>query len=168
MKLRELTSTIDEAEKRCQAAKSDYNIKLEHCVKLAAEIVIILRRMLDEFKLSFYDNKNRASCEQLLLEIELFFAKTELTVYELVDSLYGKSDKSEKIDKQHTLSVIRSHLDTVTERTKDSLSRAQSQLDAYKSLGRDFQIIVEQYTGVKRDLEFKRNHLKRIKSDMCF
>lgn len=160
-KLGLLLDSIKRFEEQSRTSKADYELKLEHCMKLSVEIIHTLRRLLADFKLDFYAQKNSLECEHDLLELDLFFAKIEVTVHELAADLYAA-------DKLRALGIVRSHLDAELECTVETCRRAELGLDAFKTLGKEFENIVTKYSSLRKDLEVKKMHLKRLKEDINF
>lgn len=161
VKLCMLFDSIDQLENNAKMSRADFDLKLQHCLKHSVEIINLLRKMLADFKLSFYAHKNSTECEHKQHETELFLSRVELTANELSAELYAP-------DKTRALGVIRNLLDEEMQRTSEWCRRAQSELDEYKALGKEFDTLVAKYSSLKKDLDVKKMHLKMLKEDINF
>lgn len=159
VKVSSLIDLVNKLEFELDKSSQEYNVKLEYCFNISIEIINMLKTMLDDFKLTFYANKNALECEKEVLNCDLLFIKMKQVESELVNDLYS-------FEKTKALGVIRNQIDMDTRQTKARVDQAELSLNLFKSLGKDFDKILNEYTTLKTSLENKKIHLKQLKEDL--
>ena len=137
---------------------TDTDIKYEHCVHVAVQLSSLIKEMLSSYRLDFYLKQNQIVYQSKLIECEALLAKIRTVAGEILTEMYSP-------DKQVALGIIHNHLSVNTSLAKGNLDRILESLSLFRSLGKEFEELVNSYKLAIEARERKIYSLKQIKKD---
>lgn len=156
IKLKLLIDSNDKAVIDNAKLDDEIDIKLSHCLNISFEIINLLKRILNDFKLEHYHPEKRMKCEQELLSFDLLLNKIKVVFNEIIYDLY-------KPEKLQSLSLIKNHMNIEMEKVMHNYEQAQMKVNMFKSLGNEFENIYTEYAKLKETLKQKMVTLKTLK-----
>ncbi|CAF0834239.1 unnamed protein product [Brachionus calyciflorus] len=160
-KFNDLVECINKLESDITKINNEMNIKFEHCLNISIEIINLLKRILKDFRLDFYANKNEIECENSILNCDLLLTKIETVQNEMLHDLYSP-------DKLKALGIVKNHIQMETMVTKEKLEQTQYSLNMFKSFGNEFDSMLKTYLDLKAKHESKQWTLNKLKQDSHF
>jgi hypothetical protein len=156
--VKELAEAKSALENQCEKANEEIALKLEHSLNLAVEIAGLIKSILEEFKLKFYAEENKLSCNNEILKCEMFIAKTNVLINELLCDTYSS-------DKLQSFKIIKNQMQMNANKSKETIDQINSTLSMFKSFGKEFEAILGSYNELKSELERKKYTLNRLKKE---
>jgi hypothetical protein len=157
-RLRLLIETNKDGSYKIEKLAQEINLKFQHCFSKTLEIMNLLKTILTEFRLAFYDGKNKTEFEKEIISCDLLFKKIDLVENEWLVQLYGP-------EQVNSLQTIKSQIELDTDKAQEAVDKLEGALDMYKSLGKEFETILCAYSELKVQYERKKYTIEKLKGD---
>jgi hypothetical protein len=143
---------LDVLMKETEKLSSETDVKYEHCVHIALQLSSLIKEMLSSYRLEFYLKQNQLIYENKIIECKTLLAKIRTVAGELLTDMYSP-------EKQVALGIVRNQLDLKTTLANENLNRILESLYLFKSLGKEFEELVNTY---KQTIEMRDRRLYSI------
>jgi uncharacterized protein YoxC len=157
-KVKELSESISVLDGQCEKAYEEVALKLGHFLNLSVEIAGLIKAILEEFKLKLYAEENKLTSKSQILKCEMFIAKTNVLISELLNDTYSS-------DKLQSFKIIKNQMQINANKLKETIDQINASLSMFKSFGKEFEAILASYNELKLELERKKYTLNRLKTD---
>ena len=160
-KLKDVAYTTKLNSKQIQKLNDDINVKIKNYLNLTHEILNLLIKLMNEFKLGFYLRKDLISLESLLFKCDMFLTKIETILGECLMDTYTS-------DKLKCLNIIKENIQINSMKYKEKYESMKNALKLYKSLGGEFESIHKSYVELKNKLDNRKWTLNKLKNEIFY
>lgn len=158
-KFQKLIDQIQAFKSKTDKSTDDNKIKYEHCLNVSFEVAKLLSTMLNNFRLAFYAEENKERCEHKILTFEVLFGKIRFSLTDLLLEVYSA-------DKLKALKIISDQIDLKASLTREKYDRNNFAISSYKSLGKEFEPILDSYKMLRAELERQNFTFNTLKKDI--
>jgi hypothetical protein len=157
-KIKEISYSNELNLKQILKLHDDIRVKVKNYYNLTHEILNLLIKLVNEFKLDFFTNKDLVTLDSLLASCDMLIAKTETILGECLNDTYSS-------DKLKCLNIIKENIELLSLKYKEKYDNVKNALKMYRSLGPDFEKIHKTYIQLKEKLDSRKWTLNKIKND---
>jgi hypothetical protein len=157
-KIKEISYSNELNLKQILKLHDDIRVKVKNYYNLTHEILNLLIKLVNEFKLDFFTHKDLVTLDILLASCDMMIAKTETILGECLNDTYSS-------DKLKCFNIIKENIELLSLKYKEKYDYVKNALLIYRSLGPDFEKIHKTYIQLKENLDNKKWTLNKIKND---
>ena len=136
--------------------RDNIRVRVKENYNLTQEILTLLIKLINEFKIEFFTQKNLVTLDSLLASCDMLIAKTESILGECLKDTYSS-------DKLKCFHIINENIELLSLKFNEKYANCKNSLNMYKNMGPEFDSILASYIQLKKKLDEKKSVLDKMK-----
>ena len=159
--IKEIVYSIEQNSKLILKFNDDISLKVKSYLNLTHEILNLLMKLVNEFKLGFYLRKDLACLDTLLFKCDILLTKIEAILGEILEDTYTS-------DKLKCFRMIQENTEMMSMKYRKKYESMTNALNTFKSLGAEFESIHKSYIELKDKLRDRIWTLNKLNNEMFY